>query len=67
MYENILSKPGQNVNEKLEEMTRSFISGQNDNSVDYQMDHEDTFKMEESFTIHLGKLYKFLIFLIHLL
>jgi len=54
VHENILSKPGQNTNEKLEEIARTFTSRPNDISVDYHMDHEDTFKMEESFTIHLG-------------
>ena len=58
VYENVLSKPGQNVNEKLDEITKSFQPSQRDSTIDYQIDHEDAVKMEESFTIHLGELLK---------
>ena len=54
VYENVVSKPGQHMNEKLEEITKSFRSSPRDSSIDYHIDHEDAFKMEESFTIHLG-------------
>lgn len=56
VYENVLSKPGKNLHETLEEITQTRLRSEpREGSSDYHIVHEDAFRMEESFTIHLGK------------
>ena len=57
VHENMLSKPNQGANGNLEHITkRRFPSEPRDVNTDYHVIHEDALKMEESFTIHLGKI-----------
>ena len=58
VHENMLSKPNKGANGNLEHITkRRFPSEPRDVNTDYHFIHEDALKMEESFTIHLGKIH----------
>ena len=51
----MISKENLHSKESYENIIRQPIApGQADRNMDYHIVHEDTVKMEESFTIHLG-------------
>ncbi|XP_065068937.1 protein C12orf4 homolog [Rhopilema esculentum] len=55
VYENMVSKENLHSKEIYENIIRQPIApGQADRNMDYHIVQEDTVKMEESFTIHLG-------------
>ena len=56
VYENMISKPDQKASETDELMKKNLRYEPRENPMDYHIVHDDAFKMEESFTIHLGKL-----------
>lgn len=57
VYENVLSKPGKTLDETVEEIAKTRLQTEpNESSMEYHVVHEDSFQMEESFTIHLGEI-----------